>query len=120
MRLIKLIGDAAMLVSPDAIALLEAALNLVGAAEQEGEGFPQVRVGAAAGEAIGRGGDWYGRPVNLASRITDIARPGSVLASQSATEMAGEGFAYSFAGERRLKGIDSGVRLFRVRRRSEE
>jgi adenylate cyclase len=119
-RLIKLIGDAAMLVSPDAFALLDAALNLIAAAEAEGEGFPQVRVGAAAGEAIGRGGDWYGRPVNLASRITDIARPGSVLASEAATEMAGEGFVYSFAGERRLKGIDSRVRLFRVRRPSEE
>jgi adenylate cyclase len=119
-RLIKLIGDAAMLISPDAVALLDAALRLVAAAEEEGEGFPQLRVGAAAGEAIGRGGDWYGRPVNLASRITDIARPGSVLASQPATEMAGDKFVYSFAGERRLKGIDARVRLFRVRRRDEE
>ncbi len=119
-RLIKLIGDAAMLISPDAVALLRAALNLVAAGEEEGEGFPQVRAGAAAGEAIGRGGDWYGRPVNLASRITDIARPGSVLASESATEMAGEEFAYSFAGERRLKGIDSRVKLYRVRFRGEE
>ena len=119
-RLIKLIGDAAMLVSPDAVALLEAALGLIEAAEAEGEGFPQVRVGAAAGEAIGRGGDWYGRPVNLASRITDIALPGSVLASESTTEMAGDRFAYSFAGERRLKGIDARVKLYRVRRRSGE
>ena len=118
-RLIKLIGDAAMLVSPDAAALMDAALGLLEAAEAEGEGFPQIRVGVAAGEAIGRGGDWYGRPVNLASRITDIARPGSVLVSESATEMAGEGFVYSFAGERRLKGIDSRVRLFRARRRGE-
>ncbi len=119
-RLIKLIGDAAMLISPDAGALLGAALDLVAAGEEEGEGFPQVRAGAAAGEAIGRGGDWYGRPVNLASRITDIARPGSVLASESATEMAGGDFAYSFAGERRLKGIDSRVKLYRVRRPGEE
>ena len=119
-RLIKLIGDAAMLISPDAVALLEAGLSLVAAGEEEGEGFPQVRVGAAAGEAIGRGGDWYGRPVNLASRITDIARPGSMLASEAAIEMAGESFAYSFAGERRLRGIDSRVKLYRVRRRGEE
>ncbi len=118
-RLIKLIGDAAMLISPDAIALLEAALKLVASGEAEGEGFPQVRVGVAAGEAIGRGGDWYGRPVNLASRITDVARPGSVLASESATEMAGDAFIYSFAGERRLKGVDSRVRLYRVRQRIE-
>jgi adenylate cyclase len=119
-RLIKLIGDAAMLVSPDAVGLLDAALKLASSADEEGEGFPQVRAGVASGEAIGRGGDWYGRPVNLASRVTDIARPGSVLASEAATEMAGGAFTYSFAGERRLKGLDSKVRLYRVRRRGEE
>jgi len=118
-RLIKLIGDAAMLVSPDGAGLLESALSLVEMAEEEGEDFPQVRAGVAAGEAIGKGGDWYGRPVNLASRITDVARPGSVLASESVREMAGEEFAYSFAGERRLKGIESRLRLYRVRRRAE-
>ncbi len=118
-RLIKLIGDAAMLVSPDGAGLLESALSLVEMAEEEGEDFPQVRAGVAAGEAIGKGGDWYGRPVNLASRITDVARPGSVLASESAREMAGEEFAYSFAGERRLKGIESRLRLYRVRRKAE-
>lgn len=117
-RLIKLIGDAAMLVSPDAIGLIEAALALVASAEEEGEGFPQVRAGVAAGEAIGRGGDWYGRPVNLASRITGVARPGSVLASESAIEMAGNAFSYSFAGERRLRGIDAKVKLYRVRRKT--
>lgn len=118
-RLIKLIGDAAMLVSPDGAGLVDAALTLVESADQEGEGFPQVRAGVAAGEAIGRGGDWYGRPVNLANRITAVARPGSVLASDAAKEMAGDAFSYSYAGERRLKGIDAKVRLSRVRRKTE-
>jgi len=53
--------------------------------------------------------------VNLASRITGAARRGSVLADEAAKEAAGEGFHYSYAGERRLKGIDSAIRLFRVR-----
>jgi adenylate cyclase len=58
--------------------------------------------------------------VNLASRVTGIARPGSVLVDTATREAAGEsGLTYSFAGERRLKGIDARQKLFRVRRESE-
>ena len=63
-----------------------------------------LRAGVAHGAAIGRGGDFYGPPVNLASRITAVARPGSVLADKEAKEALGDRFHYSFAGERRLKG----------------
>jgi adenylate cyclase len=115
-RLVKLIGDAAMLVSPDPEALAEAALSLVEAAEAEGEEFPLLRAGIAFGPAVGQGGDYYGHPVNLASRITEVARPGSVLAGEEAKEAIGDRFHYSFAGERPLKGIKGRVRLFRVRR----
>jgi adenylate cyclase len=115
-RLVKMIGDAAMLVSSDAEALMDAALRLHEVASEEGEQFPQLRTGAAHGPALNHVGDWYGRPVNLASRITGVARRGSVLASEAAKEAAGEGFHYSYAGEKRLKGVDAPVRLFRVRR----
>ncbi len=119
-RLVKMIGDAAMLVSTEPESLGEAALSLAEAADAEGEAFPQLRVGVAHGPAIGRGGDFYGPPVNLASRITAIARPGSVLASKEAKEALGDRFHYSFAGERRLKGIAEPARLFRVRREESE
>jgi adenylate cyclase len=115
-RLVKLIGDAAMLVSPEPTALAEAALGLVEAADAEGEHFPLLRAGIAYGAAVGQGGDFYGHPVNLASRITQVARPASVLASEEAKDAIGEGFHYSFAGERSLKGIKGRVRLYRVRR----
>ena len=115
-RLVKLIGDAVMLVSSQPQHLGEAALDLAEAADAEGEEFPQLRVGVAHGPAIGQGGDFYGRPINLASRITGIARPSSVLASEGAKDVLGDSFRFSFAGERRLKGISDRVRLFRVRR----
>jgi adenylate cyclase len=115
-RLVKMIGDAAMLVSPENDALLDAALDLVERTEAEGEGFPPLRAGLARGPALARAGDWYGRPVNLASRITGIAYPGSVLVSEEVRDAGGEGYRWSFARERRLKGIDGRVRLFRVRR----
>ncbi len=116
-RLIKTIGDAAMLQSADAATLVDAALALVERADAEGEQFPQIRAGLARGEALERSGDWYGRPVNLASRITSIARPGSVLVDAATKEAAGqERFRYSFAGKRRVKGVDGEVELHRARR----
>jgi adenylate cyclase len=115
-RLVKMIGDAAMLVSTEAEPLAEGALSLVEAADGEGEDFPLLRAGVAQGPAVGQSGDFYGRPVNLASRLTSIARPASVLASEEAKEALGSAFHYSFAGERDLKGVDGRVKLFRVRR----
>jgi adenylate cyclase len=115
-RLVKTIGDAAMLSSPEPESLLAAGLALVEAAEGEGEDFPGLRAGAAWGPALLRAGDWFGRPVNLASRITSVARPGSLLSDHGLRDSAPERFSYSFAGERRLKGIREPVKLFRVRR----
>ncbi len=116
-RLVKTIGDEVMLESPDSGALLRAALDMLEAAEAEDESFPQMTIGMARGEAIARGGDWFGRPVNLASRITDTARPGSILVTEDVKDAAGEeDFAYSFAGERKLKGVTDPQKLFRARR----
>jgi adenylate cyclase len=114
-RLVKTIGDAAMLVSPDAEGMTAAALRLVEASEQEGEEFPSLRAGIARGPALAQTGDYYGRPVNLASRITGIAKPGSVLVDRDAKNAAPDAFDYSFAGERRLKGFESRTKLYRVR-----
>jgi adenylate cyclase len=114
--LIKMIGDAAMFVSPEPEPLLDTALRLVDAADAEGEGFPQLKAGVAFGEALYRWGDWYGSPVNLASRVTDVAKPASVLATAGVREAARKGFDWSFAGRRRLKGIPNQVSLYRCER----
>ncbi len=114
-RLVKLIGDGAMLVSTDAGAMVEAALRMVEAAEAEGEEFPSLRAGIAHGSVHVQGGDYYGRTVNLASRLGGIARPGSVVVDAPAKEAAGERYEYSFAGEHRLKGFDSKTKLYRAR-----
>jgi adenylate cyclase len=104
-----------MLVSTEPPALVEAALALVDAAEAEGEDFPQLHAGLAAGPAVTRGGDWYGHTVNLASRVAAIAWPGSVLCDQAVRDAAPDAFRWSFAGQRRLKGIERPVRLWRAR-----
>jgi adenylate cyclase len=115
-RLVKTIGDAAMLASPEPEPVLAAALGLIDAADAEGEYFPQLRAGAALGQALPRAGDWFGRPVNLASRITAVARPGSLLVERELREAVAADYRWSFAGERRLKGIRGGVPLYRARR----
>lgn len=115
-RFIKTIGDAVMFVSPQPAPLVDAVLRLVDAAQAD-DGLPRLRAGIAAGEAVSRVGDWFGSPVNLASRITGVARPGTVLAAEpvqvALTESAA--FQWSFAGGRHLKGIKGEVNLFRVR-----
>jgi adenylate cyclase len=115
-RLIKTIGDAVMLTSSEPEPLLGAGLSLLDAADAEGEDFPQLRVGSALGPALSRAGDWFGRPVNLASRITQIARPGSLLAEREVRESVPEAYRWSYAGERRLRGVREPVPLFRARR----
>ncbi len=114
-RLVKTIGDAVMLVSTEPEPMVAAALQLIHAAEQEGQQFPWLRAGIASGPTLPQSGDYYGRAVNLASRITNVARPGSVVLDEATKEAVGDGFDYSYVGERRLKGLDYRVKLFRAR-----
>lgn len=120
-RLVKMIGDAAMLVGPDAGALLDATMSLVESV-QSAEELPSMRAGVAFGEALGRAGDWYGRPVNLASRITGYARPDSVLVTTETCDAVGDrdGFRFSRAGWRRFKGISGEIELHRARRSDDD
>ncbi|MGU3654451.1 adenylate cyclase regulatory domain-containing protein [Mycolicibacterium sp. A43C] len=115
-RFVKSIGDAVMLVSPEPMALLTAVLALLEAAGADDE-FPRLRVGLASGKAVNRAGDWFGSPVNLASRVTGAARPGAVLVTEAVHDAIGEdaGIEWSFAGAKRLKGIKDEVKLFRAR-----
>jgi adenylate cyclase len=114
-RLVKTIGDAAMLVAPEPGPVVDAVLDLVD--ESRGEGsLPLLRGGIASGEALQRGGDWYGQPVNLASRLTAFARRGSVVVSKEVNEAVGASYQSSFAGYRRFKGVGSNVPVWRVRR----
>ncbi|MCB0866755.1 MAG: hypothetical protein KDB58_13660 [Solirubrobacterales bacterium] len=114
-RLVKLIGDAAMLSSADTTALLGSVLDLVAEMAEEGEGYPLIRAGVARGDVLSRAGDYYGATVNLASRITGIARPGSVLTTKEVRDEAGDEFAFSAAGRKHLKGIQGAVELHRCR-----
>jgi adenylate cyclase len=117
-RLVKMIGDAAMFSSRQTVPLVKAVVGLVEASGKDG--IPSLRAGVAHGQALSRGGDWYGRPVNLAARITSFARPDSVVVAQEVRDALeaedGEGFSFSFAGRHRFKGISGEPAVHRVRR----
>jgi adenylate cyclase len=113
-RLVKTIGDAAMFVSPDAAALVSVALSLLEAVQAAD--LPSMRAGVASGAALQRAGDYYGHAVNLASRVTGVARPGSVLCTEEVREAAPDQFDWSFARRQKLKGMSDAVPLYRARR----
>jgi adenylate cyclase len=116
-RLVKMIGDAAMFAAPEPAPVVEAVTELVDAVSEEE--MPPLRAGVATGQALGRGGDWYGRPVNLASRITGFAVPDSVVGSDDVKKALedDERFRFSFAGRHHFKGIKGEVPVHRIRRR---
>lgn len=115
-RFVKSIGDAVMLVCFEPVPLLQAALDLSETAIAND--LPPLRIGIATGCAVSRAGDWFGSPVNLASRVTGAARPGAVLVSESVHDAVGSapGFDWTPIGARRLKGVSDEAKLFRVRR----
>ena len=120
-RFIKTIGDEVMFVCTEPAPLLDALIKLVDITDGDND-FPRLRAGIASGSAVSRAGDWFGSPVNTASRVTAAARPGTVLAAESVHDELGDeaGFSWSFAGARRLKGIKGETKLFRARRGESE
>jgi adenylate cyclase len=112
-KLVKTIGDAAMLVAPDPAPVLDTVIALVDRSTETG---PLLRGGVASGESLPRAGDWYGRPVNLAARLTAFAKRGSVVASREVRDACPDGYDWSDAGRRRFKGVKGNVEVFRVRK----
>lgn len=111
-QLVKTIGDAAMFVSSEVPAMIDTVTALGESVEKEGKDFPGLRAGVAYGPATARGGDWFGTTVNLASRVTDSAKPGRVLATEEVVEAAGDGYEWKRRRRRGLKGIEGRRRLF--------
>jgi adenylate cyclase len=95
-RVIKTIGDEVMFVADDVQTAAEIGTRLAeevpGSAVGPGddETIPPLRVGMAYGAVVARLGDVYGEPVNLASRLTSIARPGSVLVDREFADAISE------------------------------
>ena len=89
----------------DKAGTVDISFNAIGIPQHGIQGIPLT--GLASGSAVSRAGDWFGSPVNVASRVTGVARPGAVLVTESARDAiaSADGFDWSVAGARHLKGV---------------
>lgn len=87
-RMVKTLGDEVLFVADTAEAAGEVALALAELHEADDD-LPRVRGGLACGDVLTRFGDVFGATVNLASRLTTRARPGTVLVDAAAAEQLG-------------------------------
>jgi adenylate cyclase len=115
-RVVKMIGDEVMFSVPDEPSAIEIALSLAETYRNDDE-LSDVRVGLAAGPVLMREADLFGPVVNRASRIVNIAFPGSVVCAGELADALGDlpGVAAKSIGTRNLKDIGK-VQLFVVRR----
>jgi class 3 adenylate cyclase len=81
-RVVKFLGDAVMFIAPTVPSLAAIATALVSHPKAAEAGL-QVRAGIAYGDLLAQDGDYFGPPVNLASRLVAVAKPGEILASPS-------------------------------------
>lgn len=113
-RIIKTIGDEVMIVSSDPAALTDWAVGfqtLIAAPPTR----PVPRIGIHVGDVIYRDGDYYGREVNLASRVAARAAAGEVLVTRAIVEASGSHLEFDFIGEVKLKGFEDVTELFLAR-----
>jgi len=112
---VKTLGDGAMLHFDRVADALGAAMELV---EKLGEEQLPAHAGVHAGALIQYDGDYFGRTVNLASRVADKAEPGEVAVTQQVVDNANlERFMFEALAMVTLKGIDRPVALYRAKLR---
>jgi len=85
-RIIKSLGDAVLYVCDTPLAAAGVALAAVARGDDDDDPFPPVRAGIAYGDVVLRLGDVFGPTVNIASRLTSVARPGSVVVDEGAAD----------------------------------
>lgn len=107
-RLVKLIGDEAMIVGFDTASVCAAAIALCAAVAAD-DRLPHARGGVAFGPVAPRDGDYFGAPVNLAARCVKEAEPGQVVVT---ADVAATVPSVRALGQRELRGIDEPVELF--------
>ncbi|MPZ60752.1 MAG: adenylate/guanylate cyclase domain-containing protein [Propionibacteriales bacterium] len=115
-RLIKTLGDSVLFVTENATAGVDTALRLVEAIGADDQ-LPDVRVGMASGPVVTRLGDVFGTPVNLAARLTSVARRNRVIVDpDTASRLPRDRFETRVLTARPLRGFGS-VEPVAVRRR---
>lgn len=115
-RVIKTLGDSVLFIAEKPVVGVDIASDIV---ERVGgdETLPDVHVGLATGPVIMRLGDVFGAPVNMASRLTGVARRNRVICDETTAAVVGElaGYVTRPLTERPLRGFGA-VQPISVRR----
>jgi len=112
---VKWLGDGVMLYFPDPASGVLASLDMVERAAHDA--LPPARVGMHAGPVIFQEGDYFGRTVNIASRIADQAGPGEVLVTQEVVEASSASpLSFTEIGPVTLKGVRGALRFHTAHR----
>jgi adenylate cyclase len=111
-RPVKLLGDGVMFHFPEPAQAVQCGLELVDRLPRVG--LPLARVGLHSGPVVFQDGDYFGRTVNIAARITDYARPGEVLVSDQVVADADplERVRFAPVGPVSLKGLSAPITLY--------
>ena len=88
-RAIKSLGDSVLFVNEDPVAALDTADGIIDVIGRD-KRMPDVRVGLASGSVVVRLGDVFGPPVNLAARLTTVARRNRVIIDEATAGMLPE------------------------------
>ncbi len=112
-RVVKLIGDEAMIVFEEPTDACRVGLDLIDLSEH------QVRIGMAHGTVVSLFGDYYGETVNLAARLVKMADPSTLLVSESVRDRAGRERTFEAIEPLVLKGFAKSVQVFQAGATSE-
>jgi len=103
-RVIKTLGDAVLFVCPDPAQAVRIALEIVRRLSTDDD-LPSLRVGMATGSVLSRLGDVFGPPVNLAARLSHVARSNRVLVDAATAEALDDDFETRALPPRPLRGF---------------
>jgi adenylate cyclase len=113
-RLVKLMGDGALVEFSSVVDAVEAALVIQKRVAEDG-GPIRLRIGVNLGDVIIDGDDIYGDGVNVAARLEALAEPGGICIASIVHESIGNRVETEFAdaGEHEVKGVKRPIRVFR-------
>jgi class 3 adenylate cyclase len=113
---VKWLGDGVMVAFREPTGAVRSALRLVD--EVPRAGLPPTHIGIAAGRIVQYSGDYFGRTVNLAARLSGRARAGQVVVNREVVDNASTDPALEFVElpDAELKGFSAPINVFEARR----
>ncbi|NRG16291.1 adenylate/guanylate cyclase domain-containing protein [Rhizobiales bacterium] len=113
-RIVKLMGDGALVEFPSVVEAVEAALAIQ-EAMAAGDRVIRLRIGVNLGDVIVEDEDIYGDGVNVAARLEKLADPGGICISSIVHESLGNraDATFAYTGSHEVKGIPQPIRVWR-------